>query len=231
MSDVERAILADAEELLEQLVAKASNKVIGVKLRNLNDVCRTIVLETKQRLTVPEVLRHYKARFPDQSQSLSEQTVRNKRPGGNPYQVLYRKWEDIAAHVVTSSLTEPGSIGGAIIAESEIRKIEDVTLRHQVFMLFAQNRSLHNQLNIMKEAATDAPIQLADGAPLAGGAELVLTDAEVEAVRDFIDPRKLRARHLAKNDGDGVSTRDGRTIADPGFITALEKIAKSHERP
>ena len=66
---------------------------------------------------------------------------------------------------------------------------------------------------------------------MAGGAELVLTDAEVEAVRDFIDPRKLRARHLAKNDGDGVSTRDGRTIADPGFITALEKIAKSHERP
>lgn len=231
MKCVDEAILSEADGVLEHLVGKASNKSIVVKLRNLNDVCRTIVSGTKQRLTVPEVLRQYKARFPDTAQALSEQTIRNKRANGNPYQVLYRKWEDVAEHLLATSRTGFAPAGGAILGESDIRKIEDVTLRHQVFLLFAQNRSLHNQLNIMKEAATDVPLQIAGGAMPAGSADLVLTDAEVEAVRDFIDPRKLRARHLGKNKDEGVSTRDGRTIADPGFITALEKIAKSHRRP
>jgi hypothetical protein len=49
-------------------------------------------------------------------------------------------------------------------------------------------------------------------------------------IRDFIDPRKLRARHLSKTNQGAVTTKDGRTIADPGFVLALEKIAKSHER-
>lgn len=202
-----------------------------MKLRNLNDVCRTIVLDTKQRLTVPEVLRQYQARFPDVAQALSEQTIRNKRANGNPYQVLYRKWEDVAEHFMTTPRAGLAAIGGSILAESDIRKINDVTLRHQVFLLFAQNRSLHNQLNIMKQAATDIPIQIAGTALLPGSADLVLTEAEVDTLRDFIDPRKLRARHLARNKDDGVSTRDGRSIADPGFIAALEKIAKSYQRP
>jgi hypothetical protein len=231
MKNVEKAIVREADEMLERLVAEASTKPIGVKLRNLNDVCRAIVLGAKQRLSVPEVLRQYKVRFPDASQSLSEQTVRNNRANGNPYQALYRKWEDIAEHVLRISRAGPVRAAGAILAESDIRKIEDVTLRHQVFLLFAQNRSLHNQINIMKQAATDVPMQVAGSTLAIGGADLVLTDGEVDAVRDFIDPRKLRARHLAKTNDGGLSTRDGRSIADPGFVAALEKIAKSHQRP
>jgi hypothetical protein len=231
MKNVEANIVDEAANLLEQLTTKASNDSVRTKLRNLNDVCRVIVTETKQRLTVPEVLRQYKARFPDVAQSLSEQTVRNKRANGNPYQLLYRMWEDLAERILATSSSKPVRVDGGIIGESEIRKIEDTTLRHQVLLLFGQNRSLHNQLNILKQDACNAPIQINGLPSIAGGDDLALTPAEVEAVRDFIDPRKLRAKHLAKTEDDGVSTRDGRTVADPGFITALEKISKSYQRP
>jgi hypothetical protein len=146
MKSVDEKILREADSVLEHLVGDASNKSIVVKLRNLNDVCRTIVSVTRQRLTVPEVLRQYKARFPDAAQALSEQTIRNKRANGNPYQTLYRKWEDVAEHFLATPRTGSASASGAILAESDIRQIENVTLRHQVFLLFAQNRSLHNQI-------------------------------------------------------------------------------------
>ena len=125
----------------------------------------------------------------------------------------------------------PARANGDVIAESDIRKIQDVVLRHQIFLLFAQNRSLHNQLNIIKQAAADTPIQvIAPERPL-GGADLILTEGEVDAVRDFVDPRKLRARHLLKTEDDGVCTKDGRAIADAGFFSALNKIVRSHQRP
>ena len=151
----------------------------------------------------------------DLLQALSEQTIRNNRANSNPYQVLYRRWKDAAEHFLAKPRAGLASAGGAILAESDIRKIEDIMLRHQVFLLFAQNRSLHNQVNILKQAATDQLIQIGGGVLLPGSADLVLTEAEVEALRDFIDPRKLRARHLAKNKVEGVSTRDGRAITDP----------------
>jgi hypothetical protein len=231
MKNVKTNIVEEAENLLEKLAAEASNDSVRTKLRNLNDVCRAIVTETKYRLTVPAVLRQYKVRFPDVSQSLSEQTVRNKRANGNPYQMLYRMWEGLAERILATSSPMHVRMDGGIICESEIRKIENTTLRHQVLLLFGQNRSLHNQLNILKQDACNAPIHI-DGLPsIAGGEDLALSPAEVEAVRDFIDPRKLRAKQLAKTKDDGVSTRDGRSVADPGFITALEKISKSYQRP
>jgi hypothetical protein len=41
---------------------------------------------------------------------------------------------------------------------------------------------------------------------------------------------KLGARHLQATADHGVRMRDGRIIADPGFITALPKIARSYGR-
>jgi hypothetical protein len=52
MENVKTNILEEAANLLVQLTAKASNDSVRTKLRNLNDVCRVIVTETKQRLTI-----------------------------------------------------------------------------------------------------------------------------------------------------------------------------------
>jgi hypothetical protein len=60
---------------------------------------------------------------------------------------------------------------------------------------------------------------------------LVLTGAEVDAIRDFLDPKKMKAKNLKKTKDDGVFTIDGHAVADPGFLSALQKISKSYERP
>lgn len=103
--------------------------------------------EAKQQLTAPEVVRQYKARFPGSEQSLTEQTIRNKRPNGNPYQNIYRAWVRVAEAVVTVP-AEGVRKDGLILRESDLHTIKDPTLRHQVTLVFAQNRSLHNRLNI-----------------------------------------------------------------------------------
>jgi hypothetical protein len=224
--------MKDMSQELERLCAAATNDAIRCKLRNLHDVCRTLVMEARQRLSVPAVLRHYKGQVADPAQSLAESTLRNKREKGNPYQRLYRHWERVA-ETILAARSAPRHENGSIIGEADLRQIEDPVLRHRVILLFAQNRSLHNQLNIIKEAQKDQPIRLGLTGPGSSGgsrSNLVLNEAELESIRDFIDIRKLRAKQLKPTVDDGVSTGDGRTVADPGFLTALEKIVKSYER-
>lgn len=100
--------------------------------------------------------------------------------------------------------------------------------------MFGQNRSLYNQLNILKKLKGGGPIRVVlengDDPALEGG-ELRLTDAELESIKDFVDPRKLKAKRLTRSKHDGVTTSDGRPLADPGFLTALQKILKSYEQP
>lgn len=228
MKKIPDAVIKDVEECLAKLVEGASNDVIRTKLRNFHDICKAMVTRSEERLSIPEVLRRYEGRFPDPSLALSESTVRNKRAGGNPYLALYRKWVEAAESIVASSSRNAVRKNGGIIGEDEIRSIEDPVLRHQIVMLFAQNRSLFNQLNILKQENTDRPLQLEGHPSTQGAADLVLTEAEVDAVVDFIDERKLRAKHLSRTDEHGVTLKDGRSIADAGFVTALEKIARSY---
>jgi hypothetical protein len=217
-----------ADECLASLLQEATNGTIRSKLENLHLVCRSIVIDAQERLTVPEVLKRYNRRVAP-SLAIAEQTIRNKRANRNPYRTLYRKWEEVAANIVV--LAAPGAIrtDGGIIIEGDIRAIEDPVLRHQVLMLFAQNRSLHNQISILKQSESAVPLMI-DGPRLEDGADLLLTDAEVDAVCDFIDPRKLGAKHLARTADDGIKLKDGRIVADPGFASALEKIGRSYRR-
>ncbi|MGY3617759.1 gamma-mobile-trio protein GmtX [Bradyrhizobium sp. USDA 10063] len=221
-----------AEECLAAEIQKASNETIKKKLENLALVCRTIVAAPSQALSIAEVVREYKARFP--KQPLSEQTIRNKRPNGNPYMTVYRAWESVAHAAATAALPTQRK-DGLILRESDLHTIKDPTLRHQVTAVFAQNRSLHNRLNMLKKIQGQRQIRVlldGPGTVMAPAEEdLVLTPAELDAIRDFIDPRKLRAKHLEPSKDDGVFTIDGGAVADPGFLSALRKISKSYERP
>jgi hypothetical protein len=68
-----------------------------------------------------------------------------------------------------------------------------------------------------------------DQSTLLAEESLVLTSAELEAIRDFVE--KLRAKDLKPTKDDGVATIEGRPVADPGFLSALQKIKKSYDRP
>jgi hypothetical protein len=58
----------------------------------------------------------------------------------------------------------------------------------------------------------------------------IVTDGQDFVSASDADWRKLKAKHLEPTKDDGVSTIDGRSVADPGFLTALQKISKSYNR-
>jgi hypothetical protein len=187
-----------------------------------------LVVKKEQRLTVPGVTKTYEKLF---DEDIGESTIRNKRGGKNLYHSLYRKWEHVAAAKVAASVRKIAPADAGIIGEDQIRRINDPHLQHAVTLLVAKARSLESQLNTLREEKADQPLRI-EGVPLlAGSRDLVLSDGEVASLRDFVDPRNMRVKLLNQAKDGSVKLKDGRIIADPGFVGALEKIVKSYERP
>lgn len=238
MTPEAKEALAVVDARRAELMAAATNDQIRVKLGNLHEVCRVLVVDAAQRPTVPEVVRRYAARFVAPEQSLAEQSLRNRRGGSNPYLALYVAWVG-AAEFVLAPRRRRGqpSVPGEMLTTDDVAGIEDVPLRHQVGLMLAHNRSLKAQLDILKDvrnapvlqiqSAADGEVALRQCIPLAN--HLALTETEVEAVRDFVDARRMRARGLRDAEDGSVETMDGRRLSDPGFLEALDKIVRSYK--
>ncbi|MEY9416826.1 hypothetical protein ABIF69_003268 [Bradyrhizobium japonicum] len=209
------------------LVAKADKENVRSKLRNLHRTCAHVVDKAPAALSVPLVVTTYAKLCGD---TIGESTIRNKMSGANPYQSLYRRWELVAA--AEAAAIKPRSVLDAgMLGENDVLAIEDPGLRHRVTLIATQNRSLHSELNILRSDLAKMPLRIEGASLVPGGADLLLSDDELDAVRDFIDPRRMNAKSLQRTTDDGVKLKDGRPIADPGFLSALEKIVKSYERP
>jgi hypothetical protein len=237
--DIEQAIDVVQQELA-RLLRDAPTDPIRTKLRNMNQVCRTLVVDARQRLTVPSVVRYYKGSFSDPEVSLAESSIRNKRSGVNPYNALYRTWESAAEVILIS--TKPHfrkEFGTALITEDDIGQIENDTVRHMVRLLWVRNRSLQNQINILSKVRGAPVVQIVgdesnssvEHLSLPVTRKLILDEAEIEALRNFMNERVLRARSLRRADNGSVEFLDGRTLSDPGFFDAIEKIVQSYEQP
>lgn len=223
---IDDGLKQDLEAHFETLIAKASTETVRRKLRNLHRTCAHIVEEAGGALTVPLVVETYTKICHEQ---IGESTIRNKCGGKNLYLSLYRKWEVVAAAKAAS--VKPGNVFDAgIIGDHEIMMIENPRLRHQVILMLNHNRSLHSQLNILRHEQSQMPLRIEGTSLTPGNADLLLSDDEVDAVRDFVDARKMNAKNLQRTKDDGVKLKDGRPIADPGFVSALEKIVRSYER-
>lgn len=225
-----KQLIAQLTEAAKACVAEekvaTSNESIKRKLDVLSDICeRLATVAGEKPLTIAEAVRRHK--------DLSGQTIRNGGPKGNRYLRVFRAWERVADAVVAAD--RPTSRKGVqILNESDLHTIKDPVLRHQITLVFAQNKSRYNEINILKKLLGEREIRLSEGPEhrsLPGGEGLVLTSAELDAVRDFINPKKMKAKHLKPSKDDGVHTVDGQAIADPGFLSALRKISKSYELP
>ncbi len=242
MTPEAKEALATVATRRDELMAAATTDQIRVKLANLDEVCRVLVVDAGQRLTVPEVVRRYKARFVAREQNLAEQSLRNKRGGSNPYHALYTAWAGAAEFVLAPRRTRrQPPMPGEMLSQDDVAGIDDVPLRHQVGLVLAQNRSLKAELDILKDVRNAPVLRIEGGLDRFGGGQglapvmplanhLALTETEVEALRDFVDRRRLKARGLRGAEDGAVESMDGRRFSDPGFLEAVDKIVRSYDR-
>jgi hypothetical protein len=224
---VTEAIDQEVDQHLAVLLERATTEPVRRKLRNMHEACRHLVGRNIV-LTVKGVREACDKLF---EEKIGESTIRNKCGGDNPYQSLYRKWENVAAARVAASAKKMKLLDAGTIDEDQIRQISPPSMQHAVILLAVKARSLERQLNTLREEKTDIPLVI-QGAPLlAGNSDLVLSTGEVESLKEFLDPRSLGAKMLKKLKDGSVQFKDGRTIADPGFLSALEKIVRSYQRP
>ncbi|WP_262031056.1 gamma-mobile-trio protein GmtX [Microvirga sp. Mcv34] len=233
--------IKEALEYIEQRLNKytldAKTAVISTKLRNLNQVCRELIVDARQRLTVPSVLRRYTAQFPDPSVNLAESSIRNKRAGANKYKLLYDDWDQIAEVILKAQATpSKREFGTEIITDAEIRRIDDDIVRHQVNLLKVRTRSLESQINILQGYRGGPVIQIKSEFPCGGeitmlpqeANDLALNEAEVESLKNFIDTRLIKVRGLRRSSDGSIETTTGHRLSDPCFLDAIEKIVKSY---
>lgn len=231
-----RDVLEVVAAELERLVHDAKNDAIRTKLRNLNDVCYHLVIVGRQRLTVPDLVAAYAARIHASHQSIAESSIRNKRGGINPFQKLYRVWESASNTIRSSNLrhVRPGS-ADQILSYEDVAHIPDAALKHQISLIIRQNRGYKSELDMLKQVRGAPVVKLPDtigdhGSRLVAD-HLTLNEAEIEAVKDFMSIHKLKSRSLRHTADGGLETIDGRRIADPGFMDALQKVVKSYQTP
>lgn len=235
MSPQGKEALAVVESRLAELIASATTEQVRAKLGNLNHVCHKLVVEAAQRLTVPTVVERYKGLFSVPEHSLAESSIRNKRDGANPYAALYGAWVAAADIVLAPARHSRRSAGTSeILSTDDIACIADPVLRHQVGLVFAQNRSLKSQLDILKRAEGAQTVRLVGADGFAGDVpsadKIALSEPEIEALKNFLDPRQLAARGLRIAKDGVIEFADGRGLTDPGFRQALEKIVRSYEK-
>lgn len=233
--DAEKKTAVDvAEGELARLCERARSEDMRTKLRFLDEACRRIVLKHGRRLTVPEAVDAFRDAAGGSGLTLAEQSLRNRRGGQNPLNELYRAWGAVSAALIGGARPKRATRipGDGIIGQDELERIADTSTRAKVRLIVAENRNLRSERAILK-AARDAPVVRVvtsmDPDVLdvpAGPAPLELDEAELDSIRNFVDPAAMAARRLRRAD-DGAIEIQGKAITDPAFADAIDKILRS----
>ncbi|WP_312795987.1 gamma-mobile-trio protein GmtX [Tianweitania sp.] len=222
--------LAVVERVLTESMQASGDERIQVKLKNLDEVCRHLVLAGGQRITVPSVVLAYAARFPARDQAIAESSIRNKRGGRNPYLKLYQAWYSVSLSA-SRKPAKTQQASGQILDYGDLTAIGDQTVRHSVSLLITQNRSLRNQLTALQKGREQRTVTIEDDGDAVKpfNMDLALDDDEVEAVQLFVKGTRLKSLGIVCTGAGGLKTSDGRALAEPGFMDALKKICASYK--
>ncbi len=165
-----------------------------------------------------------------------------KEVGGkttNAYRLLIDAWIEhstIVNAVNLSSKDLQNTIPESLVEDSDLVKIEDLTLRHKMALLLGEVRGLRNQVNTLKEVRTNPTLSLSK--PLAElsyeeSMELTLDGFDIEVLQEFLKVAKSSDVGFSK-DGElmakNVIKRD-EILSEKGLKETIEKIINLHTPP
>jgi hypothetical protein len=157
----------------------------------------------------------------------------------NPYRILVDAWieHSITVNAVNlSSKDLKASIPESFVDESDLAKIEDLTLKHKMALLLGEVKGLRNQVNTLREIRTNPTLSLSK--PLAElsyeeSMELTLDEYEIDLLKELIKVSKSSYVGFSEA-GELIAlkaiNRD-EILSDPGLKDTIEKIVNLHTPP
>jgi hypothetical protein len=136
----------------------------------------------------------------------------------------YRKLIDVYATLYSLPERKQEPKGEAALL-SRIKRMEDATARNLALDLMQKNRSLENELNILKGAKTiDIDLRSNKSQSSAPLLDNVLDKRERESLNHFISQNNLKEYGWTISEIGAICDKNGRKLTRPGFVQAIEKL-------
>lgn len=157
----------------------------------------------------------------------------------NPYRLLIDAWIEHSTTVNALNLSNKdlkSTIPESFVEESDLAKIEDVTLKHKMTLLYGEAKGLRNQNNTLREVRNNPSLTLSK--PLAElsyeeSQELTLDEFDIEVLQEFLKESNSSDVSFSK-DGElmakNVIKRD-EILSRKGLKETIEKIINLHTPP
>ena len=155
------------------------------------------------------------------------------------YRLLIDAWIEhstIANAVNLSSKDLQDTVPESFVDDSDLVKIEDLTLRHKMALLLGEVKGLRNQVNTLKEVRSNPTLSLSK--PLAElsyeeSMELTLDEFDIEVLQEFLKVSK--SSHVGFN-GDGElmankAIKRDEILSEKGLKETIVKIINLHTPP
>ncbi|MDR9423840.1 MAG: gamma-mobile-trio protein GmtX [Marinobacter sp.] len=211
---------------VDRLVESSKSKATKSKIIAISKVCEDLV-EKSVTPTIALVVKY----LAQDAIKISEQTIYNKREGGNPYRETFDAWLDYQSHQsIEKKINTNHQSDDQILHEKELLKIDDPVLRYQVSILLGEVKGLRNQLNIAREvnnlptiASLGSSSETIESSP---NQAIELDDYDQEVIENL-----LKGTSNTTFDSDGTlmasfPIKKGAKISSPGLKDALEKLIK-----
>lgn len=118
---------------------------------------------------------------------------------------------------LTENRTERASL--ARLLES----VSDPQVRAEITMVYAENRSLKRQIDILRSNTSNGMIISLNGDGTVAPTE-TLDDVEKDAITDFVSSRNFEDHDWHEGPDGRLLTSNGRQVARMGFLSALRRI-------
>lgn len=190
-----------------------------IKKRNLK-IIYDILLEQYHTSDNNFTIAHI-GRLSKQKGGPSTQAIRNKQ--GEDYRSLIKYFEDNVTVVATTNNNINKDKNDSITDY-----IEDNTLKAHINIILAENKSLKNQLNILKNnMSKNYKLKYIENSHIDNtNINDILNNSEIESIQRFIGNIENNTIPLRETHSGAIKDENDILIASPGFLESLKKIIR-----
>lgn len=217
----ERAI----EELVESPALRANTKKSAGKI---SAACERLDGEGA-RLSIRNVVRELMRLFPDEYPA--ESSIRNSTASGKIYRGIIEAWRvyQIARSPVPVRLAQEGI--DADLPDSMLLAIQPETTRLAVLLMRTALRNIRRQFQLLQSLSAERLVRSGPGMGSYNGPAELLTGADLDVIKNFLDEKQCRARGANWNGRGQLTDEQGNSLSEPGLQdTLLRVIALSGAR-